>query len=197
MTRTSLDNTKLGKTTIVAFLADIFARRGSESYLGEDVSMSEHMLQGAWLAEQEGAADELVIAALLHDVGHYTGEFGTYSPDDTEDKYHDAAGAKVLAPYFPAVIVECVRLHVAAKRYLCAKEASYYDRLSDASIHSLSLQGGPMNEEEVRVFESNPYHRQAIKVRHWDDQGKVSGMKTKTFSDYTDMLQKVVDSHMS
>lgn len=86
----------LDANTIVPFLADIFERRGAEEYLGEPVSMAEHMLQSAWFAEQAGAGDELVAAALLHDVGHFTNEFGAYSPQDTEDKHHDDAGAEVL-----------------------------------------------------------------------------------------------------
>src|SRR5689334_15770496 len=79
----------LTRETIVPFLASIFERRGAEEYLGEPVTIAEHMLQGAALAEAEGAGDELVAAALLHDIGHFTSEFGTYSPDDTEDKHHD------------------------------------------------------------------------------------------------------------
>lgn len=187
-------NTELNKSNIIAFIADIFERRGAESYLGEQVTMSEHMLQGACLAEQDNASDELVVAALLHDIGHYTSEFGTYSPEDRKDKYHDAAGARVLEPYFPPVITQCVRLHVAAKRYLCAVDPDYLGQLSKPSIHSLSLQGGPMNEEEVAEFESSPFHKEAIMVRKWDDEGKVAGMKTKSFGDYTDMLQKIVDA---
>jgi len=187
---------KLDEFTIVPFLADIFQRRGAESYLGEQVSMAEHMLQGAWLAEQEGAPDELVAAALLHDIGHYTSEFGTYSPEDTKDKYHDAAGAQILEPFFPPVITECVRLHVAAKRYLCAIDPGYHDRLSNASIHSLSLQGGPMTEQEVADFEANPFHKEAVMVRKWDDAGKVAGMETKSFDDYTGLLESVVDARV-
>jgi len=187
----------LDRSTIVAFIADIFERRGAESYLGEPVTMSQHMLQGAVLAEREGASDELIAAALLHDIGHYTSEFGPYSPDDTEDNHHDEAGAKVLEHFFPAVITECVRLHVAAKRYLCATDATYYDKLSQASRHTLELQGGPMNAEEVAEFRRNPFYKEAVRVRLWDEGGKDPHMKTPPFRYYVPVLQRVVDSHMT
>ena len=183
----------LDRATIVEFIADIFERRGAESYLGEPVTMSEHMLQGATFAEREGAPDELVAAALLHDIGHYTSEFGPYSPEDTHDNLHDEAGAKVLEAFFPPVVTECVRLHVAAKRYLCATDASYYGKLSEASKHTLSLQGGPMNEQEVAEFRQNPFHAQAVRVRLWDEAGKVPGMATPPFRHYAPLLQAVVD----
>ena len=186
---------RLDKSNIVAFIADIFERRGAESYLGEPVTMSQHMLQGAVLAEQEGAPDELVAAALLHDIGHYTSEFGPYSPDDTEDNHHDEAGAKVLEHFFPPVIVECVRLHVAAKRYLCATDPSYWNKLSVASRHTLELQGGPMGAEEVADFERNPFHKQAVRVRLWDEGGKDPAMATPDFRHYMPLLQRVVDSY--
>jgi [1-hydroxy-2-(trimethylamino)ethyl]phosphonate dioxygenase len=181
--------------TIVPFIADIFERRGAEEYLGEPVTLSEHMLQGAWFAEEEGAPDELVVAALLHDIGHYTSEFGTYTPDDREDRHHDDAGADVLEPFFPRVVTECVRLHVAAKRYLCATDRSYFTKLSPASVHTLSLQGGPMSEEEVAQFRANPFHEEAVRVRLWDEQGKVPGMKTRRFRDYVPLLERVVRKH--
>ncbi|PZF75496.1 phosphodiesterase [Aestuariivirga litoralis] len=184
---------KLDRSNIVEFIADIFERRGAESYLGEKVSMSEHMLQGALLAEKEGASEELVAAALLHDIGHYTSEFGPMSLGDERDNYHEESGAKVLAPFFPAVISECVRLHVPAKRYLCATDKGYYDRLSEASKHTLMLQGGPMSAEEVAAFESNPFHREAVRVRIWDDEGKTPGVKTPEFRHYVPLLKRVVD----
>ncbi|WP_415005887.1 HD domain-containing protein [Aestuariivirga sp.] len=150
---------ELDKTNIVAFIADIFERRGAESYLGEAVTMAQHMLQGAVLAEKAKAPEDLVAAALLHDIGHYTSEFGTLSLGDTRDNYHEESGAKVLEPFFPAVITECVRLHVPAKRYLCATDPAYYGRLSEASKHTLSLQGGPMSKAEVAEFEKPPLPR--------------------------------------
>ncbi|WP_413991611.1 HD domain-containing protein [Labrys okinawensis] len=183
----------LDSTTIVGFLAGIFERRGAEEYLGEPVTMAEHMLQGAWFAEQEKASDELVAAALLHDVGHFTSEFGAYSPDDTEDKHHDDAGAEVLAPFFPPLVTECVRLHVAAKRYLCATDPSYDAKLSTASRHTLALQGGPMNAGEIAEFRSSPFYSEAVRVRLWDEAGKVAGMQTRSFRDYAPLLQRVVD----
>jgi [1-hydroxy-2-(trimethylamino)ethyl]phosphonate dioxygenase len=187
----------LDSSTIVAFIADIFERRGAESYLGEPVTMSQHMLQGAVLAEREEASDELITAALLHDIGHYTSEFGPYSPDDTEDNHHDEAGAKVLEHFFPPVITECVRLHVAVKRYLCATDETYYDKLSQASRHTLELQGGPMNETEVEAFRRNPYHAEAVRVRLWDEGGKDPQMATPPFRHYVPVLQRVVDRHMT
>ena len=179
------------RENIVAFIADIFERRGAESYLGEPVTMSQHMLQGAKLAEDERAPDELVAAALLHDIGHYTSEFGPYSPDDTEDNHHDDAGAGVLRHFFPPVVVDCVRLHVAAKRYLCATDPEYLNRLSPASVHTLELQGGPMNAEEVAVFEAEPHFREAVRVRIWDEGGKDPDMETPNFAHYVPLLERV------
>jgi [1-hydroxy-2-(trimethylamino)ethyl]phosphonate dioxygenase len=184
---------KLDRDTIVPFLADVFEKRGAEEYLGEPVTVAEHMLQGAMLAEAENAGDELVSAALLHDIGHFTSSFGTYSPEDTEDRHHDDEGARLLEPFFPPVVVECVRLHVAAKRYLCATDPGYFGKLSAASVHTLSLQGGPMDAKEVVAFRRNPFYKEAVKVRLWDEAGKEPGVVTPPFSHYAPLLQCVVD----
>jgi len=186
---------ELTRENIVGFLEDIFERRGGEEYLGEPVTMAEHMLQGAHLAELGGESEEIITAALLHDIGHFTSEFGTFSMNDTQDKYHEEAGAEVLARFFPSVVTDCVRFHVAAKRYLCAVDPGYLDKLSEASLHSLRLQGGPMNDEEVVEFERNPNLADIVRVRHLDDAGKVPDMEMPGFSHYAPMLQSVVDNH--
>jgi len=177
---------------IIATIAEIFARRGAEAYLGEAVTMAEHMLQTATLAQAAGAPDTLVAAALLHDIGHFTSEFGAYSPDDTIDRHHDHAGAAVLARHFHPSVVESVRLHVAAKRYLSAVEPDYHDALSTASKHSLDLQGGPMRANEVVAFRGLPFHEDAVQVRRWDDGGKVAGMRTMGFDEFRPLLERVL-----
>ena len=190
------DFAALNADNIVAFIGDIFERRGADSYLGEAVTMSQHMLQGALLAEEAGADDALIAAALLHDIGHYTNEF----PDDALarniDNVHEEAGAAVIAPYFPDVVTDCVRYHVAAKRYLCATRPDYFKRLSEASVHSLNLQGGPMTEEEVREFEKNPNLKKIIQVRYLDEAGKQPDMETPDFWHFAPMVQRIVDRHM-
>lgn len=190
------DFSTLTRDNIVAFLADIFERRGGEEYLGEPVTMAEHMLQGATIAEQNGMPEDIIVAALLHDIGHFTSEFGTFTMEDTEDRHHEDAGAEVLAPFFPSVVTDCVKYHVAAKRYLCATRPEYFNRLSEASIHSLNLQGGPMSAEEVAEFEKNPNLEKIIQVRYLDEAGKRADMETPGFQHFAPMVQRIVDAHM-
>jgi len=192
------DFSKLDANNIVAFLGDIFARCGAEEYLGEPVTMAEHMLQGAALAEAAGAPDEIVAAALLHDIGHFTHEFPDNAAEQGIDSVHEEAGAAVLAPFFPLVVTDCVRHHVAAKRYLCGTDPKYFDRLSPASVHSLNLQGGPMGKEEATEFRRrNPNLRAILQVRIWDEAGKEAGKPTPDFAHYAPVLQRVVDRHMT
>jgi len=181
--------------TIVAFLAGIFERRGGEEYLGEPVTMAEHMLQGATMAEANGLDEAIIVAALLHDIGHFTSEFGMFTMDDEEDRLHEEAGAAALGRFFPTIVTDCVRYHVAAKRYLCATKPEYFDRLSDASVHSLNLQGGPMSAAEIAEFERNPNLREIIQVRYLDDAGKRADMRTPPFAHFAPMVQRIVDRH--
>ena len=189
------DATTADARSIVAFLAGIFLRRGADAYLGEDVTMSQHMLQCARQAEAEQAGDALVAAALLHDVGHFTSEFGEASFDDGIDNHHDEAGARVLAGCFPPLVVACVRLHVAAKRFLCATDPTYFGRLSAASVQTLAVQGGPMDGPGVAAFRATPFHAEATRVRLWDEGAKVVGRSTPDFAHYAPLLQRVVDRH--
>ena len=193
-----MDGSDFGELTpdnIVAFIADIFERRGAESYLGEAVTMAQHMLQGAKLAEDAGAPDELIAAALLHDIGHYTNEFGPDAAALGRDNEHEDAGAAVIAPFFPSVVTDCVRAHVAAKRYLCAVDEAYFAKLSPASVETLKLQGGPMTPGEVAAFRRGENLDAIVQVRLWDDQGKDPAMETPPFAHYAPILQRVVDAH--
>ena len=189
--------TDLNATNIVDFIGSIFEKRGDEEYLGEPVTMGQHMLQGATMAEQSREPDEIIIGTLLHDIGHFTSEFGTFSMEDTEDRYHEDAGAAVLEQFFPKIITDCCRHHVAAKRYLCATDPEYFQKLSTASIHSLNLQGGPMSEAELKDFEKNPNLKKILKVRLYDDAGKIPDMVTPSFWHFAPLVQKMVDSHCS
>ena len=188
--------TNINTENIVDFIGSIFERRGGEEYLGEPVTMGQHMLQGATLAEQSEEQDEIVVGALLHDIGHFTSEFGTFSMDDTEDRYHENAGAAVLKNFFPSVITDCCRYHVAAKRYLCATDPHYFTKLSDASVHSLNLQGGPMSEAEIIHFKRNPNLKQILTVRLYDDAAKLRDMATPSFWHFAPLVQKMVDNHV-
>lgn len=192
MTGTDLS---LNSQNIVAYIGDIFERCGGQAYLGEPVTMAEHMLQAATLAQNKGMPEEIIAAALLHDIGHFTGELGTFSMTDTRDRFHEESGADILDGFFPSVITDCIRYHVAAKRYLCATSSEYFDCLSSASVHSLNLQGGPMCSEEVAEFEKNPNLKQIIQVRYLDDAGKSPHMKTPDFWHFAPLLQRIVDQH--
>ncbi len=191
---TDSDFSRLDRSNIVAFIGDIFKRRGAESYLGEAVTMSEHMLQGAQQAEDAQAGDALIAAALLHDIGHFTNEFPEDALEKNLDNRHQEAGAAVLAPFFPVLVTDCVRHHVAAKRYLCATDSDYFGQLSPASVHSLKLQGGPMTAAEAGAFEAEPHLEDILQVRRWDDAGKVAGRRTASFDHYAPLLQRVVEA---
>ena len=186
---------QLTTSNIVAHLGDVFEFCGEEEYLGEPVTMAQHMLQGASLAVHQGLSNTVIAAALLHDIGHFTSEFGTFAMTDTHDRRHEVFGAKVLAPFFPEKVTQCVRHHVAAKRYLCATRSEYFSQLSVASVHSLHLQGGPMSATEVAEFEANPHLQDIIQVRLLDDAGKVADLQTYDFAYFVDLLQALVDQH--
>jgi gamma-butyrobetaine dioxygenase len=169
----------------------LFAARGADLYVGEPVTQLEHGLQAAHLAEVEGAPDALVAAALMHDLGHLLPEDAEGAAAAGIDARHEEAGRVWLGGRFGPAVTEPVRLHVAAKRYLCAVEPEYLAALSPASIHSLGLQGGPMTDAEARSFEANPYYHDAVRLRRWDDQAKVVGLRVPGIEHYRDRLEAV------
>jgi phosphonate degradation associated HDIG domain protein len=166
----------------------VFREYGAEEYLGEHVSMTEHMLQSAYAAEQDGAPPQLVAAALLHDYGHFIHEFPSDAADHGIDTHHEEVAHAFLSEHFGPEIAEPIRMHVAAKRYLCATDPSYLDELSPASVHSLNLQGGPYSAAEVAEFELSPYARDAVRLRRYDDIGKVEGLETPDLEHYRSVL---------
>ena len=189
------DFSHLNRQTITPFLAKLFAEQGQAAYLGEPVTMAEHMQQGAALAEQAGHDDLVIIAALLHDIGHFISAHGAFSMQDSEDRWHEQAGADLLARFFPAPLVDAVRYHVAAKRYLCATEPDYYDRLSPASKHSLTLQGGVMGTDEAADFARQPHLNNILTVRRLDDAGKQAGLSVPDFASYIPKIDQLLDQH--
>jgi len=179
-------------TALVDEIFRTFREHGSGAYLGEPVSLTEHMLQSAYAAEQDGAPPLLVAAALLHDYGHFIHEHEEDAAEHGIDTRHEDVGHAFLSEHFGLEIAEPIRLHVAAKRYLCATDASYLGELSPASIHSLELQGGPYSAAEVAAFEAFPYAEDAVRLRRYDDAGKVAGLETPDLEHYRPVLEAAI-----
>jgi [1-hydroxy-2-(trimethylamino)ethyl]phosphonate dioxygenase len=170
----------------------LFERKGSAAYFGEPVSQLEHALQAAWYAEREGASDSLVVAALLHDIGHLLHDLPENIAGMGIDSRHEDLGHAWLAQRFPPEITAPVRLHVDAKRYLCAKDPEYLKTLSPASLESLELQGGAFTDAEAEDFLRQPFAREAIRLRRWDDLAKTPGMETPGLKHYRAKIEAAV-----
>ncbi len=173
-------------------ISRLFRDRGDSQYGGECVTQAEHALQCAALAESEGAGAGLIVAALLHDVGHLLHHLPDDAPESGIDDRHETVGVNWLRGIFPPEVTEPVRMHVAAKRYLCAVDPGYFSQLSPPSVISLKLQGGPMTAEEVQQFEANPFARNAVRLRRWDDTAKVQGLATPPFSHFAGYFAQAV-----
>tara|TARA_B100000686_G_scaffold340739_1_gene416890 strand:+ start:1097 stop:1633 length:537 start_codon:yes stop_codon:yes gene_type:complete len=156
-------------------------------YIGEAVTMTEHMIQTAMLAEKNNSSSNLVCASLLHDYGHFILE----SPDDlvkkNKDGKHEELGYEFLKKYFINDVVEPIKHHVKAKKYL-ARDKKYYDCLSEASKKSLEFQGGIMNNEEAKKFECIKFFKSSIKLRKFDEAAKKKGLKIKSINEYKSLL---------
>ena len=168
----------------------LFHKRGAGEYFGERVSMTEHGLQAAYFARIAAAPPGLILAALLHDVGHLIEDVPSDIADWTADAHHEEIGSRWLAHRFRPEVSEPVRLHVPAKRYLLATDAEYFTKLSPASVITLKLQGGPMAAHEIARFETEPYYKEAVRIRRWDDTGKVAGLSTPALGDYRALIEE-------
>lgn len=165
----------------------LFANHGTNYYGDEAISQTAHALQCAQLAEHAGEPEAVVVAALLHDVGHLM-----LAESSTTDMRHQEAAADALADLFGDDVTEPVRLHVAAKRYLCARDPAYHDTLSPASVHSLKLQGGPFDATQAEAFAANRHAEAAVRLRRYDDLAKVVDLPTPSLEHYLEMAARCV-----
>ena len=179
-------------------LLDALARAGARRYGGEVVSELEHALQCAELARESAADEELQLACLLHDVGRYAIDQSLVA-DTLEStqvgpsaRAHHEVGADLLAPWVPERLAWCVRMHADAKRYLCATEPAYFERLSPASRHTLQLQGGVMPPSDAARFARYRWAQDAVALRRWDDQAKVLGKPTRRLDDWAPLVRRWV-----
>lgn len=175
----------------VSEVSRLFHTWGDDSY-SESVSQLAHAEQCAALARNAGADDHVVLAALLHDIGHLLvlDESSGVPLLDSDDE-HEAAGARYVAQLFGSEVAGPIALHVAAKRYLCGVDGSYFDILSPASVSSLRLQGGPMTPAEIGRFERMPHFAAAVALRRWDDEAKIDGLTVESFEAYVPLMERL------
>jgi phosphonate degradation associated HDIG domain protein len=177
---------------IIDRIIQLFHERGDAAYIGEPVSQTEHALQAALAAENANMPAHAVIVALLHDIGHILHQLPEDCAEHGIDDRHEELGCRFLLKHFGPDVCEPVRLHVPAKRFLCAVEPAYLRDLSPASVRSLELQGGPYSAGEAEVFQSASHWADAVAVRRCDDLAKVPGLKTPDFEHYRPYLEKAL-----
>ena len=165
-------------------IEQLFARHGAEQYSGEPVTQLEHALQTAHLAEQSEASDELVTACLLHDLGHLLNEQGETPTLRGIDDTHQYYALPFLRGLFPVAVLDAIRLHVDAKRYLCRANDGYRARLSEDSKRSLELQGGIFDTEQATAYLAQPGARDAVMLRQWDDLAKQADLQTPSLAHF-------------
>lgn len=168
----------MSKTAELDTFFALLAARGGEQYGQENVNQLQHALQAAALAEAAGASSALITAALFHDIGHLTDPEFEHALTRGEDRWHEDLGADHLATLYGPEVTDPIRLHVPAKRYLCAVDPDYAATLSPTSIKTLGMQGGPFDAAEVRAFIEQPHARAALQVRRWDDRAKAPDAAT-------------------
>ena len=190
----------ISSTAFIDLLSDLFYRGQAVAYGKGEVSMCGHMLQTAELAAEAGAAPPLLVACLLHDIGHFGTDYPlsfnyeshSHMQKASQDLHHEEAGASMLTPFFEPDVTEPIRLHVAAKRYLCATDPEYAVQLSATTYHTLGLQGGVMNDEKVEAFLGLPYSSDAVQLRRWDDAAMTANRSVPGLEHYMDLLEKLL-----
>jgi [1-hydroxy-2-(trimethylamino)ethyl]phosphonate dioxygenase len=170
----------------------LFAERGDSAYGGEAVSQREHALQAAHFARQSGSTAALITAALLHDIGHLLHHLPDRAPNEGVDDQHEQLAGRWLVRWFGPEVVEPIRMHVDAKRYLCAIEPGYRETLSPPSLVSLALQGGPMTSSEVQVFADSPHAAAAVALRRWDDAAKDPALEVAGVDEYIPFIEEAL-----
>ncbi len=173
-------------------IADLLTLKADGQYGLADITQRQHALQAAWLAEKTGCPEPLIVASLLHDIGHLVHNLGDNPAEAGLDDLHEERGHQVLSAWFGPEVTEAVRLHVAAKRYLCATEADYFSKLSKDSVLSLSLQGGPMSPAEVAAFEAIPQSAAAVQLRRFDEQAKVKNLETPPVQHFLPYVERTL-----
>ena len=168
----------------------LFYLRGGRRYAGEPVSQLEHALQAAALAEAEAADDALVTAALLHDLGHLIVDDDAPTTLDGIDDLHQYQVVPFLRGLFGDDVLDPIRLHVDAKRYLCAVDPGYLAQLSPDSVRSLRLQGGVFDAAAVARFEAQPQAQRAARLRRWDDQAKSPDIATPSLAHFLERAER-------
>ncbi len=177
---------------LIDFLEELFETGETSEPGGNRLPLSAHMLQTATRAVKSNADDALVAASLLHDIGHWLIRKSDRSENADHDLVHETVGAEFLKPYFDPRVTKPISLHVAAKRYLCAREPRYFARLSAGSVRSLKTQGGPMSVDEAARFESVADFEAAVSLRRWDEYGKIPGLEVPEFGHYRPLLKRLV-----
>jgi gamma-butyrobetaine dioxygenase len=186
-----MSNTKTSSDFINEIEA-LFARWGTNKY-DEQVSQIEHAVQCAEFARRAEADDELIVATLLHDIGHLLElEQRDGNPNLTENDEHESTGAAYLARHFSSAVTAPIALHVEAKRFLCTTEDSYFAQLSPGSVRSLEMQGGMMSATEVERFAKHPARERAVALRRWDERGKEIDPSGLSFADFRKYLQRAL-----
>jgi phosphonate degradation associated HDIG domain protein len=165
-------------------LIEIYTHKATGQYGLSAVNQLQHALQSATLAEAAGEPATLVAAALLHDVGHMIHDMGEDPAKHGVDDTHEELAAAWLSAHFGPEVTEPIRMHVPAKRYLCATDQSYFSKLSEDSVRSLALQGGPMSQEEVAQFRKVPHYDAAVRLRRYDDLAKDPATVTPRFEHF-------------